>query len=473
MLPYLLTHDGLKFLGVVAVGFHALGILSAIQAVFHARTSQGATAWVIFLVAFPYAALPLFWIFGRDKFQDYTVARQGEDGKLKPVRRVTSVFPTADPAHLTLEKLAAMPFNDGNSAKLLIDGDAVFAAIFAAIEGAKDYLLVQFFIVKNDEIGRAFKERLLAAAKRGVKIYFLYDEFGSRALPGAYISEIAAVADIRPFKTRKGAKNRFQINFRNHRKIVIADGTIALLGGLNVGDEYLGRDPKFGHWRDTHIELKGPTVTQVQLAFAEDWNWSAGVVPPLNWQGAKAAEPGVSALALPTGPADELETCALFFLEAILMAKKRLWITSPYFVPDLRIISALQLAAMRGVEIKILLPSKPDHLMVWLASFSFLKSTIPRGIGLFRYQDGFVHQKVLLVDDHLSAVGTANFDNRSFRLNFEICVIVSDEGFAKEVEKMLEIDFVRSVAVTESEYDDRPYYFKAAVRFAALLSPIL
>ncbi len=468
-----LTHDGLKFLGVAAAVMHVLGLVSAVQAAFRARTSQGATAWVIFLVSFPYLGVPLYWIFGRDKFHDYLVARKWEDEKLEPVRKVAGLFPTGNPAHRTLENLAGMPFNDGNTAELLVDGQATFDAIFAAIDAAKDYLLVQFFIVKDDELGQALKARLLAAAQRKVRIYFLYDEVGSHALPRRYIRELSPHVEIRPFKTRKGAENRFQINFRNHRKIVIADGKVAFVGGHNVGDEYMGKDPKFGHWRDTHVRLTGPTVAQVQLSFAEDWNWSAGKVPPLSWQFDRTAEPGISALAIPSGPADDLETCALFFLEAIQLAQKRIWIASPYFVPDLRIISALQLAAMRGVEIKILMPSMADHLFVWLASFSFLHGTLPWGIQLHRYQGGFMHQKALLVDDYLSSVGTANFDNRSFRLNFEISLVFDDKAFASQVEKMLETDFARSVPVTLAEYDDRPYYFKAGVRFAALLSPIL
>jgi cardiolipin synthase len=474
--------DLVTLLSVAALCFHALGILSAIQAIMKARTPQGATAWAIALVSFPYISLPLFWIFGRDRFYGYTVARQSQDDAVHEFReRISQSYASVMPALKTdgsvvrvFQDLAEMRFTAGNQATLCVDGAATFEAIFGAIGAAREYLLIQFFIVKNDELGRLFKTRVIEAARRGVRVYFLYDEIGSHALPKSYIRELTeAGVEIRAFKTTKGAKNRFQLNFRNHRKIVIADGRIGLIGGHNVGDEYLGKDKKFGHWRDTHVRMTGPSVTQIQVSFVEDWHWSSGQVPVLNW----IPEPVVSsekiALVIPTGPADGRDTCCLFFLQAIHAASERLWITSPYFVPDPQIISALQLAAMRGVDVRIMLPSMADHLFVYLASFSYLKEMIPHGVKLFRYQNGFLHQKVLLVDDHLSAVGTANFDNRSFRLNFEITALFEDREFSQSVEAMLIADFQHCRPVTLAEWEDRPFYFRVAVQVARLMAPIL
>lgn len=464
-------------LGKLALALHALGLASAVVAIMRARTSQGAIAWAISLATFPYLSLPLFWIFGRDRFNGYSVDRRSKDSQINHLRRQAGAATPAPPLPKDVkvfETLAGMRFTGGNDAKLCINGAATFDAIFAALDVATEYVLVQFFIFHDDDLGRELKRRLIEVKRRGVRIYFLYDEIGSKDLPRAYKLELSDVGiEVRPFKTTKGAKNRFQINFRNHRKVVVVDGRIAFIGGLNVGDEYMGRSKKFGAWRDTHVRLEGPCVLQVQASFVEDWHWSSGVVPNLHWESVVAPNANKAALIIPSGPADNLDTCCLIFLQAIHAANQRIWITSPYFVPDAQIISALQLAVMRGVDVRIILPSMPDHFFVYMASFSFLKDAIPHGVKLYRYQRGFLHQKVLLVDDSLASVGTANFDNRSFRLNFEITALFADRDFASEVEAMLLEDLAQSEPVRLSEIASRPFYFKVAVQVSRLLAPIL
>jgi cardiolipin synthase len=240
-----------------------------------------------------------------------------------------------------------------------------------------------------------------------------------------------------------------------------------------VGDEYMGRDKKFGHWRDTHLELTGPAVAGVQLAFAEDWYWStSGGHVHAKWEVERAAEPGQTVLVLPTGPADELESCQLFFNHAIHSANKRLWIASPYFVPDQDVMAALKLAALRGVDVRIMLPNVADHLLVYLSSFWFIADAEPAGVKFFRYAPGFLHQKVLLVDDDFAAVGTANLDNRSFRLNFEITIAAADTKFAADVAEMLGRDFTQCRQVDADDFQRRSFWFRLAVKAARLLSPI-
>jgi cardiolipin synthase len=275
------------------------------------------------------------------------------------------------------------------------------------------------------------------------------------------------------FHSTKGKTNRFQLNFRNHRKIVVVDGRIAYVGGHNVGDEYLGEHPKFGAWRDTHVKIEGPAVQSIQFCFVDDWYWATKTIPKLNWEPCKAVGGQEDSLVIASGPADRLETCGLMFVQAINDARERVWIASPYFVPDLQILSALKLAALRGVDVRILLPEKADHRIVYLASFSYYQNTLPLGISIFRYTAGFMHQKVFLIDSRCAAVGTANLDNRSFRLNFEITLLNYDSSFISEVEAMLSSDFARSQPVTMEEYSRRPFLFKLAVRSARLLAPIL
>ena len=228
-----------------------------------------------------------------------------------------------------------------------------------------------------------------------------------------------------------------------------------------------------GRWPDTHVRLEGPAVMGAQVAFMEDWYWSAGTVPELHWDLQRAADGDMDVLVMPSGPADGHETCSLMFLELIQSARHRFWISSPYFVPDESVLHALTLAAMRGVDVRILLPIRPDHRMVYLASFSCLQQLDLTGIGIYRYEPGFLHQKVALVDDSLAMVGTANLDNRSMRLNFEVSVLVADREFAAQVEQMLAEDLAFSRHISADEYVRREWPFKVGVHLARLLSPVL
>ena len=234
----------------------------------------------------------------------------------------------------------------------------------------------------------------------------------------------------------------------------------------------MGRNPAFGHWRDTFIEVKGPAVQFVQIAFVEDWHWATGDTPGVNWTPHPAEDVDLPILIVPSGPADERETATLMFTQVINAARERLWIASPYFVPDQGVMNALRLAAQRGVDVRILIPDEPDHMLVYLAAFLFYEEMKDSGITFYRYTDGFMHGKSILVDQ-TSAIGTANFDNRSFRLNFEITAFFLDPDFTREVEAMFVEDFRNSRLMTQADLDDKPFWFRPAVRAARLTAPVL
>lgn len=470
-------------LALLAGFIHLSGIASALHAAVRTRTAQGAVAWSISLLTFPYLALPLYWVFGRGKFHGYVAARRSGDLKIHTVaaalrQRIEAgrrALLPREAVHLhVFEQLAGLPFTRGNAVSLLKNGQEAFAAMFAAIDAAEHYLLLQVYILRDDDLGRDLKARLMRRAQGGLRVYVLFDEIGSYGLPAGFMSELrSAGVVVRPFGTTQGPVNRFQLNFRNHRKILVADGRVAFVGGLNFGDEYLGRSAAMGPWRDTHLRITGPVVQAVQLAFVEDWFWAAHEVPDLNWEPVMAESGDQNVLALPTGPADIQDNCELFFLEALRGARRRIWIASPYFVPDEQIVSALELARLRGVEVRILLPQKADQLMVNLASYGYYAVAEQTGIEIYRYLPGFLHQKVLLVDDDIVSIGTANLDNRSFRLNFELSIVVWDRAFAEAVEGMLREDFALSRRVAPGELDERSFWFRFGVSLSRLLAPIL
>ncbi|MBM7063380.1 cardiolipin synthase [Pseudomonas sp. UL073] len=463
---------------------HVLGVIAALHAVFTVRTAQGAIAWALSLLFMPYLTLLPYLVFGRSSFDAYIRARRQANREMHVamagldwrdwVSEAVAARRSLDSGNLlAMPRLGSMPPLAHNQVRLLINGEATFEAIFAAIAAAKQVVLVQFFIVHDDALGRRLADLLLARAAAGVEVFLLYDGIGSHDLPRAYGERLrAGGVQVRSFATRRGLINRFQLNFRNHRKVVVVDGTIGFLGGHNVGDEYLGGKPPLSPWRDTHVELRGPVLTCLQESFAEDWYWAARRLPPL----LLAEDFGNGEMLcqlLASGPADPQDTCSLFFVEAINAARQRLWITTPYFIPDEAVFAALHLAVLRGVDVRILLPARPDHRMVYAASSLFAFEALRVGVRIFRYLPGFLHQKVLLIDDCSAAVGSANLDNRSFRLNFEIMLLVHDSGFAARVQDMLEADFALARELREEDDQQINRLRQLGMRVARLISPIL
>jgi cardiolipin synthase len=467
---------------VATIIVHVVGIVIAAHAVMVVRSSRGAIAWGISLITFPWVAIPLYWIFGKNDFQEYAKALHNaylEKHKLvsqahAAVLEHQAVLPDK---FSTIEKLTAVftrfPFTAGNKIELLIDGQQTFPAMLEAIAEAQDYILLQSYTIENDRIGNKFRQILINKASQGVKIHLLYDKLGSRKLSRAYLKSLRQHGiNVHGFGSTKRKGNRFKINFRNHRKILIIDGKVAFMGGLNIGDEYLGENPRFGFWRDTHLKIRGAGVQCLQSVFLGDWYWVTKKIPQVSWE-IQTTESNQTALILPTGPADRLDNCNLFFLSLIERSQKRLWIASPYFVPNASILNALKLAALRGVDVQIILPNSPDHLTVYLCSFSYYKELQAVGIKLHRYRSGFMHQKVILVDDNIAGIGTVNLDNRSFFLNFEVMLFSIDSSLIQSTAKMLQQDFDSSCLVNFSAYHKKPFWFKLAARVSRLLAPIL
>ncbi|WP_424833598.1 cardiolipin synthase [Ruegeria sp.] len=450
----------------------------AVRAAQTARTPQGAVGWVVFLLTAPFLGVPLYLFLGHHRFRGYRIARRESERVVEGIKSFAD-FSKPDPATLRInprpfEALAHLPVSRGNGAELLVDGEATFKAIFEAIDTAKNYILIQFYIIRDDALGRDLRDRLIDAVNRGVHVRFMTDAVGSYGLSSSYLEGLRAGGiDVADPREQRGPNFRFQLNYRNHRKTVIVDGETGFIGGHNVGVEYLGQNPKFGRWRDTHLKMTGHIVRQLQLIFIEDWHWARNedLIDQLDWAGSES-EQDMNALLVATGPGDDTETGAMMFFAAIAEAKERLWIASPYFVPDIDIMTALQHAALRGVDVRILVPEVIDHRLPWLAAFAYFDEIRNCGARVFRYTDGFMHQKVILVDDTLAAVGTTNLDNRSFRLNFEAMALFFDSRAAQATHDMLKTDFEASYELTRS-LQQQPAHIRFGAPIARLFAPIL
>lgn len=453
---------------------YSSGLLAALDAIWHGRTSQGTLAWVLALAVVPFIALPLYLLFGNRKFHGFHRARKASQRALLHLQQHQqsnrNVFPSLhkSPAIRPLETLSRLPQTERNQVQLLINGEQTFSHIFQALDHAKKSILIQFYSIQDGQLGKRLQEKLKQKVKQGIKVYLLYDQVGSSALSRKYIRQLSKAgvncSRFNPLKVRI----RMQVNFRNHRKLVVIDGETCFIGGHNIGDEYLGLNTKMGHWRDTHLQIDGPATLAAQLSFIEDWYWATNQLLELSWNAYSSAK-NSKVLILPGGPADPIETTSLSFVHLIQQAQQRLWIATPYFVPDLNVMGALHIAALKGIDIKILLPHKTDNFLVSLATNSYVKELSQQGVHFFQYQSGFMHQKVMLIDDDISVIGSANLDNRSLRINFELNAVIECAQTAKEVDTMLSNDI----------NDCLPFAIKHGKRHtlltkaARLLSPIL
>lgn len=475
-----------KILTMLFVLFHVLGLLSSIHAILQTRTPQGSVAWAVSLNTLPIISVPAYWVFGRSKFNGYIANWRDSSleiesdldnlrGNFQPFLVESEV---SNPEYEAVKQLSGFQLTEGNKVELLRDGHATYDSIASGIEAAETYILFQFYILRPDTSGTRFKELLIKKAEEGLDVYVLYDELGSSGLTSAWLSGfIDAGIRIIPFNTRKGKNNRFQLNFRNHRKIVVTDGTSAWVGGLNIGDDYLGQHKKLTPWRDTHIRVDGPAALTAQLLFVSDWHWADQTfLNDLNWQPQAAAgldDKGQQVLMFGSGPADTLETASLLFANMLNMARERIWIATPYFIPDEATMVSLRLALLKGLDVRILTPKLNDNWFVRHAANVYLGELARLGARIFFYEQGFMHQKVMLIDQQLAMVGTVNFDNRSFRLNFEITGAVLDTEFATEIETMLLDDIANSGESSDYRLEDQSLWERLKAHGSALFSPVL
>jgi cardiolipin synthase len=471
-----------KMLGIIVTAFYVAGCLSALHAAMTTRTATGAVAWTVSLVTMPFIAVPAYAVFGRDKFAGLAEAfeeRQDEiesglrafHGNLEP----WAIAPGDSPSwYRAIRELVSFNIVRGNEVTLLINGDETFDSILEGIAGAREYVLFQFYMIHDDELGRRVKSALIERAREGLKIIVLYDEVGSSGLPASYVDDLTAAGiAVSAFRPTQGRGNRFQLNFRNHRKMVVVDGKSAWIGGHNVGDEYLGLDPDISPWRDTHVRIDGPAALQAQLSILADWYWATREIPVLNWTPQPAENSDQHVMIIPTAPTGHLESASLIFVAALSAARERIWLSAPYFVPDEAVMKALQLAALRGVDVRVITTGKPDSLPVYFAAFHYIRQLRGLGIDFYAYQPGFLHEKVMLIDDQASLVGTHNLDNRSLRLNFEVTSVIIDENFAAEMEAMFEDDFAQSQIIDADRWEQRPYWWRVAVQLSRLAAPVL
>jgi cardiolipin synthase len=453
------------------------------------KDSTSATAWCLLILFLPLVGAVMFVFFG-DQHVTRTLQRKRkhkQQYKQPPLAeeevQATPGLPAArapdpvkgeDMAWLA-QRFGAFPVTAGNAVTFYHDGPPAVDAMLEAIRNAKHHIHLETFIFQPDGTGALFLEALTQKAKEGVEVRLLYDAMGSIRFPRKRLAPLlAAGGKSSVFLPLNPFRRRLQINMRNHRKILVVDGQIGFVGGLNVGDEYLGKVQRFGFWRDTHLRLDGPAVADLQRVFIEDWDFAAGE----SLQGRKYLTPHRNAGAYPvqvidSGPDRELKGIREMYFAAIIQARQRVWIASPYFVPDSGLRDALRLAGHLGVDVRLLGQYHPDKMIPQFAARYYWSEMLEAGVKIYQYTKGMMHAKVVLVDGKWASVGTANLDNRSLHLNFEVnCLIYSSQAVA-ELEEAFQRDLSTAIRLDREVYARRPFAGRLVENACRLLSPVL
>ena len=450
----------------ITIGAHVLGFYLAINALFQSRTPQGALAWFVGLVGFPWVSIPLFVAFGRRRYHDEKTNEPPKFPKYDIVKH--RYEPLAEFEHFLGH--TGFYFTGKNKIDLLVDADQIYPSMFEALENAGDYIILQVFIFRTDETGRKFADILMRKAREGVKVYVLYEKVLIKM--DKHLLDEMRDAGVHLGLFKPFTRNKWHLQFRNHRKILIIDGKVGFFGGINIGDDYVGKYPKIGHWRDTNVRIEGPSLIPGQTAFCQDWMDSQGSAPDIEWKhGPSDGEANV--LVFSSGPIEEKPFCLLHHIALIDLARKRLWIANPYIVPPQSLLDALAMAALRGVDVRILVPSYSDNFLIMAVADIYYERLMQYGVKIYKYKAGFLHQKVMIVDDLLGVVGSANLDFRSMYINFEITTVCSDPEFIESLNTMLERDLKDTEFVTEESFRQKSLPKKIIERATNLLAPVL
>ncbi len=432
-------------------------------------------AWLLALALLPGVGLALYLIFGPDLRHLQRRKKYRRWRKHPPAKYDMATSPPTEVVQLAtlLRRSGDAEVCFRNEVDVLFDGEETFGAILSALRGAKEQIHMEYFIIHNDGIGCQIADILMERSRAGVVVRVLYDAVGSWKLGRSYLKALhEAGIETRAFSPASFPMLRLHPNNRNHRKIVVVDRTVAFMGGLNIGDEYLGRSARFGHWRDTHACFRGDSVRVLQQIFAEDWA-VAGLavskeeleVPPTTKEVRQLPLQIVA-----SGPHSGWHPVKQGYLGMIAGAKKRVWIASPYFVPDAGLFDALISAGLSGVDARLLIPSTSDHVLVFWCSRSYVESLLQAGVRVFMYRKGFMHAKVLIVDDAITSLGTANFDLRSLDINFEVQAFMFDQKLNERMGEQFERDFADSKECLYEEWVSRPFFDKVRESLGRLAS---
>ncbi|MCD8036628.1 MAG: cardiolipin synthase [Clostridiales bacterium] len=481
-------------LSIFLIIFVANVALAALTIFFEHRNPASTWAWLMVITFVPIFGFLCYLIFGREGKKEKTFKKKAENdidtyfGYLNTMDKYSVMIQAQKTAieeridiidHKHLNDLAYLHISSGNwitydnTVKSYFEGNSKFEELINDIRGANKFIHMEYYILRGDDLGKRIVAELTKKAAEGVEVRLLIDAQGNQFLPKHFFDELKAAG---------GKVGKFlpplviRLNYRDHRKIAVIDGKIGYVGGLNIGDEYLGKVKRYGKWRDTHIRIEGDAVDQLQLRFIMDWNFVCNneiVLSDKYFPADKNNSGNVKMQIVSSGPDTRQQNIRNGYFKMINEAEHHVYVTTPYFVPDDGIFAALKVAALSGIDVRIIIPANPDHPFVYWSSMSYLGELLESGVKCYQYNDGFVHSKTVYVDGYVTSVGTANMDIRSFDLNFETNAFIYDKKVTEEHEKQFLKDIESCTEITLEWYSKRSAVFKIREAVARLISPML
>lgn len=469
------------------VGVYIINLIGWFSISISRKTQVSKLSWLLLISIIPFYGLLMYLMFGRGyrnpkRFKQKV--KQNEDIYYKYMKNHDSfkdIYKNADYEDRVklniIKSLGNGPLYTNTMTKVLTNGNNKFPVLIESLENAREFIHFQYYIIREGDVANQIKDILIRKAISGVEVRVLYDDVGCIQLSKDYIKSLRdAGVKVAAFNKVNVHFLNDKINYRNHRKIVIIDGDIGFTGGLNIGDEYNHQDKYYGFWRDTHLYLEGPAVNNLQLIFAQDWEFTTGECLieeryfKLNNSGIE--ENGLVQI-VSDGPDVEKTIIKDIYFKLLTTASKSIWIATPYFIPDTDIMSALKTAARCGIDVKLLVPGKPDKKVVYMVTRSNYEELLEAGIKIYEYEDTFMHSKFLIIDGNIASIGTANMDFRSFHLNFEITAFLYNTNSVKELIGDFEYDLTQSIEVDYLKYKNRSYIYRVFEAIAKLFSPLM
>lgn len=453
------------------------------------RSASKAVAWLFILFCVPFLGFAAYYFLARG-YRARRKLRQSGTKQFQSMRRqiwerlklIDAPADMENPEFRGQERLFGLlshlsesPITGCNETLILKDGEEAFSRMMEAMESAESHIHIQFYIFRSDMIGAQFQEIMIRKAQAGVQVRMLCDGLGSLKLKPGFIRRLkAAGVEFHFFLPPLASLLNQRANYRNHRKILVVDGKVGFLGGINIGDDYLGLYASMGNWRDTHMRLEGDGVYFLQNTFLEDWQLASGqTLSGSEWFPRHGCSGKERVQILTGGPNMNWNTIQEMCFGAVAAARKRIWITTPYFIPDESVYEGLKSAAISGVEVKIIIPYHSDNRLVHLATLSYLDDLLLSGVEFYQYANGFVHAKVMIVDHLLATVGSANLDMRSFYYNYEQTAVLLSPNRIADLERQFEEDLHNSRPVLPETFRQRSKMQKSAEMLARVLSPLL
>lgn len=466
----------------VLVIVYAITVVSCIVVVLSEnRNPIKSLAWVTVLIFLPVVGLVFYLFFGRNPKSRHRLSRHN---KRKLLHRVAMrTLPVSklnlEPSNRQIIKLTATvsdtPVTIGNDIEIFTDGNHKFENLKKDLRNAKHFILLQYYIFTDDKTGQEIADILIEQSRRGVNVKVIYDHVGSFSVNNRFFKRMRkAGIDAQPFLRVTFPQLANRINWRNHRKIVVIDGHIGYIGGMNIADRYVEPQGTNPPWRDTHFRLRGAAVSALIYSFASDWSYMGRPLPrderdfvPRNIDNQVAIQLILS------GPDSKWPAISLVYQKAISSARKRIYIQTPYFLPTDALLKELQGAALSNVDVRIMMPRHCDSRLLNLASYSYITECLKAGIKVYLYETGMIHSKIMIIDDEMSVGGSANFDFRSFEHNFESTLCIYDRDFNTRMRDIFFADLQHCTKLTYARWSKRPVLQRALESTVRLFAPIL